>query len=217
MQQNEGRCDRALDGAHDGTQQHSEAPTDWSTWPIRSLETITCASLRSATFLPYVPLRSLSAHSISKEQARAEGALVLWQQTNLKKITNCCSTCVREPKIKPTAFHRVRTKTQWTYWIGFPSCVHQTRIRPLLFQYFNHFIQALHQSTLSKHFIQAFYPITSSKPFIQSLYESILLTHFIKAPYQNTLSKHFIQALYQGISKSILEIPVTHLCTTYLT
>ena len=37
------------------------------------------------TFCYVPPLRSLSAHSISKEQARAEGALVLWQQINLKK------------------------------------------------------------------------------------------------------------------------------------
>ena len=50
-----------------------------------------CA-LRSATFLPYVPLRSLSAHSISKEQARAEGALVLRQQFNLKKTPICIYT-----------------------------------------------------------------------------------------------------------------------------
>ena len=32
----------------------------------------------------------------------------------------------------------------------------------------------------------------------------------MKALYTSTLSKHFTQALYQGISKSILEIPIKH-------
>ena len=49
---------------------------------------------------------------------------------------------------------------------------------------------------------------TLSKHFIKALYQSTLHKHFIQALYPSTLSKHFIRALYQGISKSILEIPV---------
>ena len=44
--------------------------------------------------------------------------------------------------------------------------------------------------------------------FTQALYLCTLHKHFIQALYTSTLSKHFTQALYQGISKSILEIPV---------
>ena len=49
---------------------------------------------------------------------------------------------------------------------------------------------------------------TLSNHFIKALHQSTLHKHFIKALYTSTLSKHFIQALYQGVSKSILEIPV---------
>ena len=137
------------------------------------------------------------------------------------------SSCLNDNTIKPLASHHVWTKTQ---------CNH------CFFQHFNHFIQALCQSTLSthfiktlyqstlskhfmktfyesilsKHFIQTLYQITLSNHFIQTLHESILWKHFIQTLYPNTLSNHFIQALYQAIPKSMLQILIIHLCTTYL-
>ena len=44
-------------------------------------------------------------------------------------------------------------------------------------------------------------------------FPSTLSKHFNKALDQSTLSKHFIQTLCKCIFKSMLEIPITHLCT----